>query len=420
MTWISVSEIVDSRTCVIVGCPNEATHEGDRCSLHHRPPDAWVGGQGIYLHLNPNGGGNLMPVVSEVSTLISHIRRAGYKVTKSGNAKHWKVLKPNGAVLVDKNGPVIISTTPSETRFREMTVQRLMSTDPPVFKKDPYKATPSNPAEKGLTPEREKRSGKGVITDEMRARARAGAERKSEEYRERTAKIRARWEPILAKLGGWQRVQHGPGVSKVDFGRAMTGWAGRRGRVELPKKTQRGTPMNEGAIQQIVNNFSKGGTLGDVWAPLFEVFIDALERGSGTPPDPSKSAEHYREFLREEKGISPGPQSPAAGPPASEEPLLRKPVEAAPLVVDEGEPETEVRIEGPDGEVRIVPLKTSPAPGPVMIEVLATVEAPRLAMEVLYEMAVRAHPADADARERHLALAREIAELELNKPRRDS
>lgn len=333
-----------------------------------------------------------MATQSEVRVLEAAIRKRGFKIVRTGNGAHKKILDKKGAVVVDKDGPLILSGSPGDRRWIEMHVHRL--THAGVLASDPFKPTPSGqqePSENG-----EKKGKRGDLqSPEVKARMRQAIADKSAASKEATARLRSRWEPILAKLGGWGDATggHRParGVSIVEFTEVMHHWAQVRGRVELPKKTQRGTPMNMGAMTQITRNLKiPGNTIGDYWMPLFKVFIDELEMNAGSPVDAQKAANRYMELVKETKGIVKPPDTPQAGPATvAAVPLPRGPHEAEPEPIP-------------------VRPQTPPVLGP-----LTEVHAPRLALETLYLLA-RRDSAGADEK-RIIGLAAEIAELELNR-----
>jgi hypothetical protein len=333
-----------------------------------------------------------MATQSEVRVLEGAIRKRGFKIVRTGNGAHKKILDKKGAVVVDKDGPLILSGSPGDRRWIEMHVHRL--THAGVL--NPFKPTPS-----GQEPKEGEANGKpkGKRADlqdpAIRARMLQTIQDKSAASKEATARLRARWEPILAKLGGWSErggdPHHRGGVSIVEFTEVMQHWATVRGRTEMPKKTQRGTPMNMGAMTQITRNLKiPGNTIGDYWMPLFKVFVDELEMKAGSPVDSQKAANRYLELLKEMKGITAAPQAPPAGPPTlAPQPLPQTPHEALP------EP---------------TPLRpqTPPVLGPA-----TRVHAPRLALETLYLLARR--DSSGTDEKRIIGLAAEIAELELNR-----
>lgn len=342
-----------------------------------------------------------MSTQAEVRELEAHIRKAGFKIVKTGNGAHKKILDKKGAVVTDKNGPLILSGSPSEHRWREMHVQRLM--DAGVLKSDPWKPTPS-----GAKPEGEPKGKRADLQDPaIRERMLASIQAKADVNREATAKLRARLEPIIAKLGGWRDVRGDnrtvSGVSITEYSEVMSHWATVRGRVEFPKKTQRGTAMNMGALTQAVRNLKiPGNTVGEWWMPLFTVFVDELEHRASTPGggiDLGKAADRYRELLREQKGIPVPIATPPAGEPtgARPEPLPRGPHEPPPVDVPQV---VEHETIGPRHDVH----------------------APKIALEAVARMVMGYAGMGEDGSDgewkRILEIGAEIAELELNRTRR--
>lgn len=335
-----------------------------------------------------------MATQSEVRVLEAAIRKRGFKIVRTGNGAHKKILDKKGAVVVDKDGPLILSGSPGDRRWIEMHVHRL--THAGVLNSDPFKPTPSGQQDQGGEQNGEKPKGKRADLQDpaIRARMLQTIQDKSAASKEATAKLRSRWEPILAKLGGWGDATggHRParGVSIVEFTEVMHHWAQVRGRTELPKKTQRGTPMNMGAMTQITRNLKiPGNTIGDYWMPLFRVFIDELEMKAGSPVDAQKAANRYLELLKEMKGITEAPQAPPAGPPT----LAPRPLPQTPHEPPEPTP---LRPQSP------------PVFGPA-----TRVHAPKLALETLYLLARR--DSGGTDEKRIIGLAAEIAELELNR-----
>lgn len=361
---------------------------------------------------------------SEVTELIGIIRKTGHKVTKTGNSKHWKVLRSNGSVVVDKSGPIIISSSPSVNRWREMAVQRLMNPDipgGPVLKSDPFKATPSNENKRGPDHADDKGDGKkkggSKLTDpDVQARRDAATRARSNRNKDRTSALRARWEPIVMKLGGWA-AGRGSGVRLTEMGEVMFAWARNRGRMELPKTTMTGAAMTASALSQTVRTFrTPGGTLGEKSLELFEAFIDDVERECGVPVDTAKAASRYMGFLREAKGISTGPTSPAPSPARVIPPPPVVPPSPAPPVIPPARPIPDDLLVAAGHAAPVPP----PSPRAASAEIGPRydpdtfVKAPELALEVLYEIALNTRSMDPDTKNRHLAMAREIAELELN------
>jgi hypothetical protein len=305
---------------------------------------------------------------AEVTDLIKKVRasvdptdpgKGKFKVAKSGS-KHYKVLHANGAVVTDENGPLIISSSPSDWRWRSMAVARFMRAG--VLKSDPYTAT------RGRAGEDDAEEDDG-LTERERAERRQKEERarqladRSETFRARTQTLRARVEPIVAKLGGWSR--GGSGVKVSDFVSVLQHWANTEAAKLIPTGTL-GEAVPASSWTGAVNNLrTPGGTVSEKWMPLLEGFTTRLERDAGEPPIPDESALIYLDLLRESKGIV---------------------------------------LPGAPGDA-IVP----DVPEPIEVAAVTKFVFPKLAMDALFWMARGAGPGD---QSEILALAEEIATLE--------
>lgn len=341
-----------------------------------------------------------MSARSEVRDLIKRIEREGYEVRPSGR-EHYKIYN-HGDTVVDASGPVTLPSSPSSNRWRENAVGRLVAAN--VLPADPYKETRGTKAN-GAAAHR-------LASPEMQALKVAGVKAKAEKLRERTAKLRARLEPIVAKGGGWgTSARYSSGVSLKEFGEVVYHWATVRGRVELPKKSHVGDRAIEVShVVQAAGRLKRPGqTLGETWLPLFEVFIDDLERNAGTPPRPERALERYFELLREANGVSSGPQSPAAGEPVEKvvaEPEAETEVEAVTTVVV-SEDILEGMIEAGLAEVvdEVEEVET-----PYTRSSPTAVKVPSAALRALWFMA---RGANDDEQGQVVDLAAEIARLEL-------
>ena len=250
----------------------------------------------------------------EVRELLGHIRATKtHKVVSSG--KHHRVLDLKGRVVVDENGPVIISKTPSEHRWREMTVHRLIKAG--VFKSDPYKE--HNKKKEAGDP------GEHLTKEETRALQREGVARAARSRADRTKRLREKLEPLVARCGGWndRRGATVSGVSPAELGMAAHKWGEDRGRVDRPPTV--------GAAQQAANaNLKKGGTLSDRTADFWEAFVNEW----GAADDPRR---WYIDQVRAAKGLPPTvvrestlePASVPEGPVAERTSSLASVVESA-------------------------------------------------------------------------------------------
>jgi hypothetical protein len=216
----------------------------------------------------PSGGKQ-----KDLNVLRKIIEADGYKVVPSGSG-HWRILNAKGAVVVDDNGPVIMSGTTSEIRGRDMAVHRLMKAG--ILKRDPWAPTPKREGERD--------------TEEMNDAERAAHEREMEERRttdhlraQRTLRIRERLEPVVARLGGWEK----RGMV-AEVGLVAHYFADRK---ELPERwtSPSGAAENAEALR-------KGATLSDNIANLWEHLLSELESWPDTQL-------RWMQLLREAKGV---------------------------------------------------------------------------------------------------------------------
>lgn len=290
-----------------------------------------------------------MPSQKDVAEIIGFIRAtSGFTVAKTGNQKHYKVLKRGGGAVIHPDGkPIIISSSPSEERFKEMTIKRLIQAK--VLEKDPYKATPTKGSARSAASsngDAPKKKRTAFNDPERKAEIQrlkvAGIKAKSARQREQTAKLRGRFEPIVPNVGGWadKSVTRGERtrLTVTELADVATYWGTSRGRVEFPKDLKTGKPVEahttRGAAQTLK---TPGATLGEKWLPFWEVFIDHLWAGAGT--DAKKAAARYMELLREMKGI--------VTPPVAEGTVSNRPLALVPPSVVEAPPEPVFEKVGP-------------------------------------------------------------------------
>jgi len=295
-------------------------------------------------------------ISAEIKPLLDAAKKNGYKIVPSG--KHMKVLDSKGRVVIDKdgNGPVIISSTPSESRDRDMTVTKFIRNGIIRPEQDPWK--PQKGKQADGTPE--------TIDEEKQRREAArleGLASANRERAERTRKIRSRWEPIIARLGGWDK----RGMQS-EAGLIVYHYAKTRGREEAPASVT--------SAQQMVIRVKRGDTLSAKACVCFEILLDDLER------QPAKMQERWFDLLQEAKGLPPRREkSVVIGPPRPPAPVPA----AGPLQVLEG---------GKDEEVFGPP-------------------APTLALRALAEMMI-GQPAERDPKEL-VDIAHQILEMELRR-----
>lgn len=233
---------------------------------------------------------------AEIRELVKHVRANGFKVAKTGGGAHQKVLTKSGQPVVDANGPLIISGSPGERRWREMHVQRFMAAG--VLKNDPFKET-----REGDTEGRPKR-GAHLRDPEIEARRLRALRERSDALKEQSMVLRSRAEPIVAKLGGWGTRTTLGTVTPLEFSEVIWHWAIREQRSELPETTPRGEPTTIDHMRQAVMRLkAPSETIPERWLGLLKAFIDELERDAGLPPDAAEAANRYRTLHRESRSL---------------------------------------------------------------------------------------------------------------------
>lgn len=307
-------------------------------------------------------------IPAELAPLIDAAKKNGYKVVPSGRSKHLRVVDDKGRVVVDENGPVIVSGTPGDVRMRDMHVKRFIGAGIIKPEQDPWK--PQKAGEKGPAQQRDEKK------QQVEAARLHGLAEASRQRAERTRKIRARWEPIMAKLGGWDKRGMQSETAKVLFHYVKS-----RGRTEAP--------ASEIATIQLIQRIRRGDTLSHDSATVMELFLDDLEKYAGDIP------QRWAELLREAKGLPTRSATPEAGPPIVRRAVVPQPQEpplAAPAVAT-APPEPEY-----------APLVALAGETPLV--------APRLAIDALALM-MTGLPEEMHNEAR--AIARDILQLELEK-----
>jgi hypothetical protein len=308
-----------------------------------------------------------MKTSSDLRPLLDLIKKNKYKVVPSG--KHHKVLDPKGRVVTDANGPLIISSTPGDHRARDMHVKRLR--DAGVLKpdQDPWKPQKEkDPDAKGKK--------KDPLAGDPEAKARreaakvAAIKAKSAANAERTRKVRARLEPIVTKLGGWDKFGLTSNLGLVYFHLMKT-------------MNQVDGPATAASAAGTIQRLKRGETLSEKTIPLVEIMLNDLEK-KGDP------VARFMELQREAKGIIPPAPGPAPFPRAAD---------AAPGAGDAGDAPTDP--EAGAGTARPVTLVPRRHP--------AAMTVPELAIEAAVRMA---RDPEADI-EKVIALAQKLAFIEL-------
>jgi hypothetical protein len=244
---------------------------------------------------------------SDMSTLLKEARKNGYK-TVPGGGGHKKLVDRYGKTVTDANGPLILSSSPSDARWREMTVKRWMAAG--VLKSDPFDSTPLTKGARGVG---NKGKGRNRIADpDVQAAKIAAIHAKSERDKAATLKLRETWEPIMVKLGGWDKY----GVL-AQTGEAIFWFGEHRGHVErFPSAS---------AAKQALSQVKKGNTLSEKSRIAITYFSDEITK------DPTKVQERYFELVRLSKGLPAREDDPIRGgeplsdPPPKEEREKQKP-----------------------------------------------------------------------------------------------
>jgi hypothetical protein len=243
---------------------------------------------------------------SEIDVLLRAARANGYK-TVPAQGGHKKLVDHRGRPVVDGNGPLIISSSPSDARWRVMTVKRWMAAG--VLKTDPFDDSPKGKAVQ------EKRGGSGKanrLTDPDVQQAKIDAiHAKAAAEREATNKLREQWEPIMVKIGGWEKRGSIAQLGDLIF------WFGKwRSLVErFP---------SESAARQAVAQLKRGNTLSERNRKAISYFSDELLKATDV-------RERYFELVRLSKGLPAKEEddvirggTPLPDPPAKEEDEKKK------------------------------------------------------------------------------------------------
>lgn len=233
----------------------------------------------------------------DVRPLITAARKNGFTVVPDGRSKHAKVVygktfgaKSGQRVMADDGKPLIISTTPSEARNRDLMANRMLKAG--VIKREQVPWWNEKPKDDKSGGKRRTAFNDPTRREEIEAAKLAGIREKSQRLNEQTAKLRSRLEPMIVKMGGWkERGGKGSGVAATELAGVAAHFARSRGRMELPKD------VSENALKASAQTLkTPGGTLGDRWLPFWTLFVDELER-TGDPLG------RWLELYREWKGI---------------------------------------------------------------------------------------------------------------------
>lgn len=213
----------------------------------------------------------------DVDKLIRSIKTQskGEFKTLPSKGGHKKVVDKMGKAVVDEHGPLIISSSPGDSRWREKHVKRLI--DAGVLQYDPWDP-----------PEKPRGSGRGFADPATKERSQQRLAAEGRRRAERTRRIRAKLEPLVMRLGGWDK--HG---LQAELARTIHHYLKTRGRVE--------TWESEQSAVVVLSNLRKGGTLSDQSCICFELFFEDLEHAG----DDEAQRQRYFKLLREAKGLAP-------------------------------------------------------------------------------------------------------------------
>jgi hypothetical protein len=218
---------------------------------------------------------------SEIDILVREARKNGFKTVPAPGG-HKKFVDHHGKPVTDSKGPVIISSSPGDFRWREMTVKRMMGAG--ILKTDPFESSP-----KGKAVQRLKGgavSGKGggsrLADPDVQQKKVEAIHAKAAAERAETQGLREKWEPIIVKLGGW-KMGMVTQVADVAFW-----WNEHRGHVDRFTK--------QSSARSAIQSMKLGQTLNERNRKAFEFFVDELLKAK----DPR---ERYFEILRLSKGL---------------------------------------------------------------------------------------------------------------------
>jgi hypothetical protein len=229
-------------------------------------------------------------VQKDINELKRLVIANGFKYVPNG-AGHLKLLNKKGAVVVDANGPVIMSTSASDVRAREMHIKRLLGVG--ALKTDPFKDQKKLGERSGDDAQKSKRerSIAAITSPEAReARHRSDVAR-SKAREENTQKLRARLEPFVMSLGGWDK----KGTS-ADLGRTLFYFLQSRNRAEAFSTLD--------SCYQNVYTLRKGNTLSDRSVDAWSLLLDEIERAGDTV---EARRTRYFELLRDALGVKAPP-----------------------------------------------------------------------------------------------------------------
>lgn len=218
---------------------------------------------------------------SDVAVLLKAARANGYKTVPAAGG-HKKLVDKHGRPVVDSKGPLIISGTPGDHRWRDMHVKRWLAAG--VLKSDPFESQQKGKATRGgLTAGKD--GGNRLADPDIQEKKVAAIKAKAAGERAETQKLREIIEPIVVKIGGWGAGGGGKVTQIADVAFWFNEW---RGHVD----TFSGQSAARGAMQ----NLKGGKTLNERNRKAVAFFLDELVKQK----DP---AARYFELYRLSKGL---------------------------------------------------------------------------------------------------------------------
>lgn len=209
----------------------------------------------------------------DIVKLVRLIKQQGFNVVPAGSG-HKKVVDKHGQPVRDKNGPVIISSSPSDVRWRAMTVKRLM--DANVLKKDPWDA---NPEASGNG------RGRGLQNPAVREKARLALQRDNDRRQRQTLALREMMEPFVLSLGGWDKRGNMSGIAHTAL-------------LYLEKRGWVDRWPSETAATQSLNQVRLGNTLSERAYQAWMLFVREFD-GVDDP------LQKYMDIARACRGLQP-------------------------------------------------------------------------------------------------------------------
>lgn len=233
-------------------------------------------------------------VQKDINELKRLVVAQGFRFVPNGSG-HLKLLNKKGAVVVDDKGPVIMSTSASDIRARDMHVKRLMKAG--ALKSDPYKdQQPIGKRNDGDAQQsRREKSIAAITSPEARAARKESDVQRSKEREANTAKLRSRIEPFVMSLGGWDKSGTAADLSKVLF-------------YFLKARNRTEAFSSLDSCAQNVYTLKKGNTLSDRSVDAWSFLLDEIERAGDTV---EARRMRYHELLRDALGLNAPPAAPA-------------------------------------------------------------------------------------------------------------